>query len=390
MAISHYQSTFATTPDEGKKGHPASTGEYLADSLTNDEAATAIGFGLGVKANGEDGCKLPASSADAIEGVTMHVPLIQPDANGDRKTPTDGVCLVMQRGRIWVDVEETVSKGDPVFVRHTANGAGKDPGQFRKDSDGSVGVKPQVSWTLSGALDAGQPRIQLLTFNQNFQAGDTVDLNINGNAIETVTFAISHANTADLMIAAIREQLVQDGIDAHIEWDDAPTFNVLRMASLAEPFSATAEAITGIAIGGGNGLTLTPSDAQAGAAPHTLTLDVDGDTITQMWAGNHDDTIHNFADELASHAKVESAEVTHVAAGNDLVITLTGANFAADDIDLTNGNPTGGANARTGALNNEVRAGIAVSSKAAQWTGARYVKGAAAGKNALLEVFGND
>jgi len=394
MAINHYQSAFPTTPDEGLAGHPAGTGEYLAESLTNDEAATRIGFGLGVKANGEDGCKLPASSADAIDGVTMYVPLVQPDANFDRKVPTDGVCLVMQRGRIWVEVEETVAKNDPVYVRHTANGAGKDPGQFRKDSDGSEGVYPQVSWTLSGALDAGRARIQKLVLSADLIAGDDVDGEIGGTAIATVSYdGVSHLTTMELIMSAIQVAADTAGevIDnMYIAGATAREIHILSDAHSPTALPLTSWATTNGGAGTAAFASATGADVTAGKLPHTLTLDVDGDTITAEWSGSHDDTVHTFAAELESHAKVASAVVTHVAAGPDLVITLTGANYLANDIDLANGDPTGGVNARTGALNNEVVAGVAVSAKAAQWTGARYAKGAAAGKNALLEVFGTE
>jgi len=339
-----------------------------------------------VKADGEDGCKLPASSGDVITGVTMAVPLTQPDANGDRKTPVTGVCSVMRSGPIWVEVEQTVAKGDPVYVRHTANGAGKDPGQFRKDSDGSVGVYPQTSLTLSGALDAGQKRIERMTFDADLVTSNVFNVTVFGVAIDSITFNGDHNVTMSQIADAIIEAGADDLLSATLS-DMGGTNRAIDVVSMGN--ANTAILAGSVVTAGASQAGVTEAQVQAGAAGHTLTLDVDGDTVTAPWAGSHDATVHSFAEELAGHPKVAAAEVTHVLAGNDLVITLTGANYAADDIDLANGNPTGGATARTGAINNEVVAGVAVSSKASLFTGGRYAKGAAAGKTALLELFGN-
>lgn len=49
---------------------------------------------------------------------------------------TGDICSVLRKGRIWVISEDAVSAVmAPVFVRFTANGAGKDIGQFRTDAD---------------------------------------------------------------------------------------------------------------------------------------------------------------------------------------------------------------------------------------------------------------
>jgi hypothetical protein len=47
---------------------------------------------------------------------------------------------LLRRGRIAVQIDDdlvAVNPNDPVYVRHTANGTLKQPGQVRKDNSGS-------------------------------------------------------------------------------------------------------------------------------------------------------------------------------------------------------------------------------------------------------------
>lgn len=102
---------------------PRSIGGYAAE--------VEVGFGIGVIQGTTDlQCKLPAATGFKLLGVTTHSHAREQDA----ATQADMVN-VMRQGAVYVRVEQAVAAGDPAFVRHTANGAGKTPGRFRKDAD---------------------------------------------------------------------------------------------------------------------------------------------------------------------------------------------------------------------------------------------------------------
>ena len=230
----------------------------------------------------------------------------------------------------------------------------------------------------------GQGRVQTLTLNQDIVAAETLDLTIGGQAMTQVTYATSHAFTVGLLVSALNEALADSNQQANVAISDGATSRIVTITSLEQPFSATAQAITGISVGTAAGLTLTAADQQAGAAPHSLSITVDGDTVSTGWSGSNDDTVHLFAEELAGHAKVASAAVTEVLNGDDLTIVLTGANKVADDIDLAAATASGGANARTIAVNNELVPGVAQT--AVEWTDARVLTAATDGNLVKIAV----
>lgn len=94
-------------------------------------AEVEVGFGIGVIQGTKDTqCKLPGATGFKLLGVVAHSHAREKDA----ATAADMVN-VMRQGAIWVRPEQAVVAGDPAYVRHTANGAGKTPGRFRKDAD---------------------------------------------------------------------------------------------------------------------------------------------------------------------------------------------------------------------------------------------------------------
>lgn len=76
-----------------------------------------------------------ASSNDKFVGISVATQAIEQNLAGDAFYAEKSAVSVLTRGRIYVLAEQDVAVGDPVYLRHTANGAGKDKGQFRKDSD---------------------------------------------------------------------------------------------------------------------------------------------------------------------------------------------------------------------------------------------------------------
>lgn len=67
---------------------------------------------------------------------------------------------VMRRGSIWVVAEQAMLKTDPVFVRYTANGAGKLVGQVRKDADTGKATQLWGAKVLSEITAAGNLLIE--------------------------------------------------------------------------------------------------------------------------------------------------------------------------------------------------------------------------------------
>jgi hypothetical protein len=106
-------------------------------------AAVAIPFGnFVVKAAGDDNVALPSASASAssvIEGVAVYTQDTQSGLAGDGVAPAYPIgrpINTLQEGRIWVYCETAFNPdSDTLYVRYTANGAGKVPGQVRNDTD---------------------------------------------------------------------------------------------------------------------------------------------------------------------------------------------------------------------------------------------------------------
>ena len=128
---------------------PAARSGQLYDVSGNYDIATRVSsvaapFGsFMVKDTGDDNVKLPsasASSSSVIDGVVVYSAFTQSGLAGDGVTP--GVeagkpINMLRKGRIWVYCETAFNPdSDTLFVRYTANGAGKVVGQVRNDSDG--------------------------------------------------------------------------------------------------------------------------------------------------------------------------------------------------------------------------------------------------------------
>lgn len=140
------QTTYSFTHDALVQG--------MIDSMVPSECLTgysdaAIGFGLGLVYDGEvtDGrSKLALPSATGFTFAGISVFTHKQNTGGDSglgDLTTDEVARYAigdditygKKGRFVVWSESAVEPGDAVFLRHTANGAGTAPGQFRVDAD---------------------------------------------------------------------------------------------------------------------------------------------------------------------------------------------------------------------------------------------------------------
>ena len=111
--------------------------QYVRSALQG-EAAAEIPFGVGVAQGTLDNqVILPSGGAAKIVGVALFSNSYSKDLDlGTTGLKPKATVSVMEKGRCWVVVEQAVAKEDPVYIRHTPNGAGKlQLGAFRKDAD---------------------------------------------------------------------------------------------------------------------------------------------------------------------------------------------------------------------------------------------------------------
>jgi hypothetical protein len=122
-------------------GAIADMGDVESDTYVNGETSAEIPFGRMVRENSDHVAKLLAGASPVLAGIAMQSHAL---AGGGGASGVDvgltgykvGSTLgVARRGVIWVYTEEAVSPTDEVRVRHTANGAGKEVGQFLEDAD---------------------------------------------------------------------------------------------------------------------------------------------------------------------------------------------------------------------------------------------------------------
>ncbi len=157
------QTTYSRVADDGFAGLLGDSGEGMFLISRALEAATAMAFGLGV-IYGTD----PEKQFDRFAGAGVLAGIVAHKQN--RSQPAlattlgivqNEVASLVRNGRIWVVVEEAITVGDLVFVRHTAGGGGTQLGAWRNDADtASAQAVPEASW-LKGSTGAGIALLQI-------------------------------------------------------------------------------------------------------------------------------------------------------------------------------------------------------------------------------------
>jgi hypothetical protein len=130
-------------------GMLANIGEKRVDSYVQAEASAEIAFGLGVAFSAAQDAGTPAqalklaASTDKIAGIVVHSHAYDVRTElGTVGVKPKAMLGVLQEGDVWVNVEEAVTPTSEVWVRHTANGAGKlNPGEFRTDIDTDKAIR---------------------------------------------------------------------------------------------------------------------------------------------------------------------------------------------------------------------------------------------------------
>jgi len=185
----------------GTKGQRADNGHY--DILSKNNPVDRLYFGRGVAkvAGDEDGVQLPDAADNRFEGCVLR-DMGEPNEYFE---PLSSVPVV-QRGRIFVEVEEAVTPDDDVY-----------------------------------ATFDGRAQVQTLTFDADFVEDNEIDMNINGTAITAVAFDTDH----DTTLAALAVEIALSDAVESAEVTSA------REITITSASHSTDIAITGLAVTGG-------------------------------------------------------------------------------------------------------------------------------------------
>ena len=188
------QSSYSQNITKGLAGQLADINPIRTASGIIEET-DGIDFGLGViRGTDDDQIKLPSSSGDALRGITIHSHSFEMDINSVAIMKDTEVASVLQDGSIYVQPEQLVTPESPVYCRY-------------KEGE----------------------QVSTLTFDGVLVTSNVIDMDVDGVAMTSVTFATSHAAT----MAAIAAQLVSD-FPAKIQTVvvDGNTLEIIAQASI--------------------------------------------------------------------------------------------------------------------------------------------------------------
>ena len=155
------QTSYDNNLDAAVEGGLADAGHH--DIVSRFSAAEVL-FGQGLAVVGENESAQPSATGFVFEGVALKVNLPLDNTTGLASYKANTAISVLRKGRVWVKSEDIISAvTDDVFLRHTANGAGKDPGQFRTDAD-TAGAD-QITTARWLTTTAAANELALLEFN---------------------------------------------------------------------------------------------------------------------------------------------------------------------------------------------------------------------------------
>lgn len=154
------QTTYLARMPVAFAGMKADSGEDDCVTRANAEASAEIPFGVAVCRQTTSDTKviLPAASGDIanLAGVVVHSHEYAPNVEiGTTGVKPKVPMAVMQRGRIWVTVEEAVAVGDRAFVRFATGAGGSQKGAFRKSADTATAAECKGMVYRSAASASG-------------------------------------------------------------------------------------------------------------------------------------------------------------------------------------------------------------------------------------------
>jgi hypothetical protein len=150
--------------DVGFAGMLADSGDNRVESYVQGEASEEIAFGWGVVQGTEgtppaaDKAIKPVDANSKVVGIVLHSHNYHPDVElGTTGVKPKAMLSVLKKGVVYLYVEDTVVKDANLYLRYTANGAGKLVGQWRSDADSSKallvrGVTAAASRTGAGLV----------------------------------------------------------------------------------------------------------------------------------------------------------------------------------------------------------------------------------------------
>jgi hypothetical protein len=136
------QLSYAAAPAAGFPGMKADSGEDDCRTFAQAEASAELPFGVMVAQGGTaDKAILPVDANSRFVGVVIHSHEYVPGTDmGTTGLKPKVAMAVMNKGRIWVKVEEAVAVNDRAYVRHTSGAGGTQKGAFRKSADTATAV----------------------------------------------------------------------------------------------------------------------------------------------------------------------------------------------------------------------------------------------------------
>lgn len=154
------QSSYTVNPPAGLAGQTVNAKSFEATTLVNTTASPIQPGKFVIRGPNPREMKLPAASGDVTGGKAKgFVMLRDVQVNTSNITNDDRGAVqvneagpVMQQGEMWVPCETAFTAGDKPFVRFTANGAGKDPGNIRNDDDTLRAVECQFARFVNSGI----------------------------------------------------------------------------------------------------------------------------------------------------------------------------------------------------------------------------------------------
>jgi hypothetical protein len=164
------QNSYSQNMAVGRAGMVADN--KTVDIVTRVNPTVAIPFGCAVvKGTADRDVKLPTAATDITgQGKFQGVALIDTvQSVADSNAPgfvVKSVVPVIQKGVVWVQVEEAVAPTDPVYVRYAdgvADNTKTQKGAFRKSADTSTAAQVPNARYITSAAAGGFAQVQLLT-----------------------------------------------------------------------------------------------------------------------------------------------------------------------------------------------------------------------------------
>lgn len=154
------QTTYSYTMTTAFAGMLADSNIALNDifGAVQAEASAEIPFGvMCCKGTGDNDAKLPAASNAKLIGVLIHSHTYEPRLDLGTVGVKPGAMLnIMNKGRVWVLVEENVTREDRAYIRYAAGAGGTQLGAFRKSSVSGETIDATKTCKFVTSASAGQ------------------------------------------------------------------------------------------------------------------------------------------------------------------------------------------------------------------------------------------